>query len=446
MGRPDNLDISRPLLVGFGITSQAVARALLQRSIQPVVVDDKPTDASKAIADDLGIRFVGAPSDDELEVEVKRSSVLLPSPGVPDHHTSLSFASAHNVAVASEFDLAQMWDDRPLLTVTGTNGKTTVTLLACEALNNSGIAAEAVGNTDVPLVAAINNADTDVFVVEASSFRLGYSHRFSPTVSCWINFAPDHLDAHATLEDYRRAKASIWDDRATGNVAIGNADDEVVAADAPADTEMFSLSGNPNADWRCVDGELIGPDGPWMKVADLKRRQPHDVANALAVAAVATAGGASLEAIAETLASFSGFAHRLQLVGSWGGVEWYNDSKATVPHATLTAVGGFESVVLIAGGRNKGLDMSDLTQSVPPVHSVVATGEAAEEILRVFPASVAVKKAETMEAAVEMAAELSRKGDVVVLSPGCTSFDWYSSYTERGDDFCALVRKRHGVG
>ncbi len=439
-----NLNLDAPVLIGFGITGQAVAQALVTRSYKPVVIDDRPTDAARSVADQLSLELVEAPSAIELAEIVASASVLLPSPGIPDSHPCFKAAADHDVPTASEFDLAQMWDNRPLLTVTGTNGKTTVTLLVADALNKSGIPAVAVGNTDVPLVAAIDDPEIEVFVVEASSFRLGHSLRFAPAVSCWLNFAPDHLDAHASFEDYKSAKASIWNHRPDGSVAIANADDQVVAELAPQDSSLFSLT-DQDALWHVDNGELVGPEGPFVKVAQLQRTQPHDLANALAAAAVAYAGGATMESIATVLQSFSGFRHRVEFVGTWNDVAWYNDSKATVPHATLSAVAGFDSVVLIAGGRNKGLDLSELGDAVPPVRAVVATGDAAEEITQAFSGRVPVESAETMAAAVETAAILSQRGDVVVLSPGCTSFDWYSSYKDRGDDFCDLVRKRYGA-
>ncbi len=439
-----DLNLDAPVLVGFGVTGQAVCQALVKRSFKPNVVDDRPSDTSKFIASSQGVELVEAPSKPQLDEIISGASILLPSPGVPDSHPCFAAATEHGVPIASEFDLAQMWDSRPLLTVTGTNGKTTVTLLVADALNQSGVTAVAVGNTDVPLVAAIDDENVDAFVVEASSFRLGHSYGFAPQVSCWLNFAPDHLDAHASFESYKAAKASIWSNRPGDSIAIANADDAVVADLAPMDALMFSLN-DPAATWHVADGQLVGPGGPFVRVDSLQRCQPHDLANALAAAAVAHAGGASMDAITNVVKAFSGFRHRVELVGTWDDVAWYNDSKATVPHATRSAVAGFESVVLIAGGRNKGLDLSELRQAIPPVRAVVATGDAAPEITKVFAGHVPVEVAETMAAAVSTAADLSQQGDVVVLSPGCTSFDWYSSYTDRGNDFCDLVRKRHGA-
>ncbi|MEL7158926.1 MAG: UDP-N-acetylmuramoyl-L-alanine--D-glutamate ligase [Actinomycetota bacterium] len=431
------LDLSAPLIVGFGVVGRAVARALVGRGHQPLVVEDRPSDDVRAVAADIGVELWEAPSPEELAERMTTYSVLLPSPGVPDHHPCFAAAERASVPVASEFDLARRWDDRPLVAITGTNGKTTVTMMVTDILERAGRSVAAVGNTEVPLVEAIDDPTIELFVVEASSFRLGHSQCFSPRVATWLNFAPDHLDAHASLEHYRRAKAAIWTNLGPDAVAIANADDDTVMTLAPAGSLRFGMGAD--ADWTVDNGVLRGPGGPLLPVAELARRQPHDVANALAAAATATAAGAPSEAVAEGLRQFRGLPHRLELVGEWDGVQWYNDSKATVPQATEAAVAGFESVVLIAGGRNKGLALDGLRATVPPVRAVVAIGDATDEVTDVFADLVTVTAARSMEDAVTQAGQAARSGDVVLLSPGCTSYDWYPNYVERGLDFRRLV-------
>lgn len=457
-------DLTSPLLVGFGVTSRAVARALVAHGHRPVVLEDRPGDEHRKVAAELGIDLVEQPDDDAIAEAVGAATVLLPSPGVPDHHPVFAAAGAAGLSVASEFDLAQAWDDRPVVAITGTNGKTSVTMMVTDALDRSDRPAMAVGNTDVPFVEAIEDQTTEVFVVEASSFRLAHSDRFRPRVAAWLNFAPDHLDAHATLEDYEAAKASIWSNLTAGSVAVVNLDDPVVVTRAAAldhdavDVVGFSLDLPPGAagptgravHWgvTAIDGRptVVGPSGPLIAVDELARRQPHDVANALATGALAMAAGATATGVADALRHFSGLPHRLQLIGSWDGVDWFDDSKATVPHATVAAVGGFDSVVLIAGGHPKGLSFDPLRSTVPPVRTVVAIGTAAPEIEAVFGDLVEVTVATTMDQAIEAAAGLARSGDAVVLSPACASFDWYRNYEERGDDFRRRVQGRFGPG
>ncbi len=435
------IDLSAPLVVGFGVTGQAVVSALVSRGFSPSIIDDRPSEAAMTVAHDQGLTLTVAPNDEALEAIVAGATVLLPSPGIPDHHPAFAAASAAGLPVASEFDLAALWNDRPLVAITGTNGKTTVTMMVTDMLNRSGRSAEPVGNTPVPLVAAIDDPSIEIFVVEASSFRLAHSQRFAPSVATWLNFSPDHLDAHATLDAYRLAKAAIFRDLSVDATAIVNDADEIVSSFTPSDPNVVRF-GTAEAEWRLSAGELIGPDGFSMPIDDIARRQPHDLANAAAAAATARAAGASDEAIRSCLATFAGLPHRVEFVGEHDGVRWFNDSKATVPHATLAAVGGFDSVVLIAGGRNKGLDMALLADAVPPVRAVVATGDAADEVEAVFASLVEVHRASTMLEAVETASELADSGDVVLLSPACTSFDWYPNYGARGDDFRAIAQSR----
>lgn len=454
---PAPIDLTTPLVVGFGVTARAVVRALVGRGIRPLVTEDRPGDDHREAAAELGIELIEHPTTESLAAALAAATVLLPSPGVPDHHPVFGAARAAGVPMASEFDLAMAWDDRPMVAITGTNGKTTVTMMVAAALDRSGRPAQAVGNTDIPFVEAIADPATEVFVVEASSFRLAHSAAFGPRVAGWLNFAPDHLDAHATIEDYEAAKASIWANQGPGSVAVVNADDPVVSARAAGLTDRgvevvtFSISseqGGSPADWHLaeIDGRchLIGPGGPLVAAEELARSQPHDLANALATAALALPAGATTEGVVGALRSFDGLPHRVERVGSWHDVAWFNDSKATVPEATVAAVGGFASVVLIAGGHPKGLSFEPLRSTVPPVRAVVAIGEAAAEVAAIFEDRAEVVTATTMAEAIEAASELSRPGDAVVLSPACASYDWYRNYGERGDDFKRRVRARFG--
>jgi UDP-N-acetylmuramoylalanine--D-glutamate ligase len=430
------------LVVGLGVTGRAVAAALGRRRIPVLLADDRPGDAARRFADEQGLELLVAPGDRVLEEAVRSCAAVVPSPGLPDRHPVFGAAAAAGVPVLSEFDLAAAWDDRPLLAVTGTNGKTTVTILVTEILQASGKRAVVAGNTDVPLVAAIDDDTVEVFVVEASSFRLRDTRRFTPAVATWLNLAPDHLDSHGSLDHYIACKARIWADQSADQVAIGNADDPVVLDHlrrAPGRRLTFGLAAG--ADYRVDDGLLRAPTGEELaRVDELPRSLPHDLANALAAVATAIEGGADPAAVRPALLAHQGLPHRMALVGEAGDVRWYDDSKATAPHATLAAVRGLESVVLIAGGRNKGLDLGQLAAEAARIRSVVAIGEAAPEVAAAFDGIVPVTAARSMDEAVEEAASRARAGDAVVLSPACTSYDWYGSYAERGADFVRAVQ------
>jgi UDP-N-acetylmuramoylalanine--D-glutamate ligase len=295
-------------------------------------------------------------------------------------------------------------------------------------------------------VAAIDDPTVDVFVVEASSFRLLHSHHFAPDVGTWLNVAPDHLDpagvgSHATLGDYIAAKARLWKDQTSDQVAIGNADDPVVSAQlAKARAQQVTFGLDMPAHNRVVGDRLVLDTGDTLaEVEELHRAFPHDLANALAAATTVVHAGGTVQGAREALLAFRGLPHRVSLVGESGGVGWYDDSKATAPHATRAALRGFDSVVLIAGGRNKGLDLSDLTKEADRIRAVVAIGEAAHDVAVAFDGIRPVRTAASMDEAVAEAAALARPGDVVLLSPACASFDWYGSYAERGDDFVRAV-------
>ena len=446
----DELPLAAVVVIGLGVTGQAVVQALQAHGIAVSVVDDHPSDEVRAAAASLGVDLLEGLTELDLATVLAGSDALLPSPGVPDRHPAFVAAERAGVPVLSEFDLAARWDHRPIVAITGTDGKTTVTTMVTEMLTASGRRAVACGNTDTPLVEAIADPATEVFVVEASSFRLGHSRRFRPDVAVWLNFAPDHLDVHDSLSAYEAAKARIWSDLREGEgLAVANAEDPVVLANrnASADTVTFGLEGS-DADATVVGGRLCLPDGTSILAVDeLPRALPHDVANALAASVAAVAAGADLDAVRSVLRSFRGLPHRVQLVAEADGVRWYDDSKATTPHATLAAVSGFDSVVLLAGGRNKGLDLRPLADAVPPIRAAIAMGDAAEEVADALDGRCPVERVTTgMADVVAAAARLAAPGDAVLLSPGCTSFDWFRSYSERGDAFAAEVRALVGAG
>lgn len=439
------------LVMGAGVTGRAVIAALRARGLEVVVADDRPGPEAAELCDRLGVELVEAPDAARLESLLTGVDALLPAPGLPDVHPAMALAAEHAVPVLGELDLAEAWDSRPLAAVTGTNGKTTVTTLVADMLEAGGVPTALAGNTDVPLVAAIDDPRPEVFVVEASSFRLGHSRHVAPAVGAWLNFAPDHLDVHSSLAAYEAAKARIWDQQLPSQVAVANLGDEVVRRHATGPAKLRGYvegeapsDGPPGGCVAFVRGtELIVDDEVLLDTGALWSALPHDHGNVLAATLVATAAGAGRGAAADAARAFGGLAHRVQLVGDDGGVRWYDDSKATAPHATSSAVRSFTSVVLIAGGRNKGLDLGVLGELRAHVRAVVGIGEAARDVVDAFdgvPGSVAT----SMGDAVDAAAAAARPGDVVLLSPGCASFDWYRSYAERGDDFTHEVRRRLG--
>ncbi len=435
-------------VVGFGVTGRAVASHLRSRGDAVVVLDDRPGPEQVAAAEAAGVTLERTPADEAaLTAKLAGATMVVPSPGVPVSHPVYAAAARAGVPVISEIELAsEVASARPgtqLVAITGTNGKTTVTTLVTAILNEAGRPAVAAGNIGLPLIEAVQGAH-EVVVAEVSSFQLWFTDRFRPAVSCWLNLAPDHLDWHPDLDHYAAAKARIWANQGPGDRAVFNLDDDAVSARAgaiPVGVERITWSTGRAASFGLVDGYLVGPGGAAiMAVGELPRSLPHDVSNSLAAAAVAVAAGAPPQACRAALARTGPLPHRVSLVAEAGGVGWYDDSKATTPASVLAAVAGFDSVVLIAGGRNKGLDLGVLARAVPPIRAAVGIGEAAGEVAAALGGLVPVATADSMEAAVASAAAQAGPGDTVLLSPGCASFDWYRSYSERGDHFAATVR------
>jgi UDP-N-acetylmuramoylalanine--D-glutamate ligase len=435
----------RVLVYGLGVSGLATAARLLSEGVEVVVVDDDAGERPRSRAAGLGVDLVSAPDEVVLGELARTVDEIVVSPGVRAGHAVFSLGA--EVPVIGEVEMAWRRARCPIVAITGTNGKTTVTTLVRAMLESSGRRAVAAGNIGLPLLDAVAG-DADVVVAEVSSFQLALTTTFRPAVGAWLNFSADHLDWHASVEDYRRAKARLWANSGPGDVAVVNAEDPVVLAASDlarsrgATVRTFGLS---TGEYTLVDGALGGPDGAAVaRVDELARTMPHDVVDALCALATASAAGASPDGCRRALLEFRGLPHRVELVGEASGVRFYDDSKATTPGAVLAAVQGCAPAVLIAGGRNKGLDLSVLGGAAPQLRGVVAIGEATEEVAAAFAGSVPLARARSMAAAVEAAAAMAGPGDSVVLSPACASFDWYGSYAERGDDFSRCVRRLPG--
>jgi UDP-N-acetylmuramoylalanine--D-glutamate ligase len=431
----------RILVYGLGVSGGAVARHLLAEGLEVVAADDDPGDGPSVRAGQLGIAFSRAPDGPALRSLADAVDEIVVSPGVPAGHAV--FGLGPGVRLVGDVELAWRRARAPMVAVTGTNGKTTVTTLIVSMLVASGLKAVAGGNIGTPLLDVVTG-DAEVIVAEVSSFQLALTDTFRPAVAAWLNFSEDHLDWHQTLGDYRAAKARVWANSGSGDVVVANADDAVVlgASLVPrargATVVTFGLH---DGQYTVADGSLVGPGGLVVApLAELPRTLPHDLSDALCAAAAALAVGGDVEGCRRALGAFRGLPHRVELVGEARGVRFYDDSKATTPGAVLAALGGFDSAVLIAGGRNKGLDLSVLGAAAPRLRAVVAIGEATPEVVAAFDGRTTVVEATSMAEAVESAAALARPGDAVLLSPACASFDWYPSYAARGDDFAARVR------
>jgi len=434
---------------GLAVTGASTVRALVRHGVDVIVADDTITPERLALAAELGVELIdgaGTPAVDLLD----GITLLCPAPGVPETHRIIEAALAAAIEVVSELELAYRWEQqrpggpRPMLAVTGTDGKTTTTKLTVHLLAAAGVRSIDAGNTDTPLVDTIDDPELDAFVVECSSFRLAWTPSFRADAAVWLNLQPDHLNWHRSMDGYETAKNQIFANQTANDVAIGFAPDPVVMtrlAAAPATLRSFGAAG---ADYHSTDTTLAGPSGDIAPLSALHRSLPHDITNALAAAAlVIETGLADAPAIAAGLSTFVGPPHRLELIETGTDIAWYNDSKATTPHAAVAAIRSFERIVLIAGGADKGVDLASMAAEPSRISAVVAIGTTAASLVEVFTAAGIdpnrIINAGTLDRAVAVAAELARPGDTVLLSPGCASLDQFTNFEVRGDAFRELV-------
>lgn len=439
--------MKRVAVFGLALAGEAAARALSVRGLEVVLSDDVIVEEHRRLASELGCAIVPVVTDADVVAFLDGVDVLIPAPGVAPHHRVIVEALVRNVSVRTEIDIAYEWEQqrtggpRPILGVTGTDGKTTTTMITAALLRGGGRSVGEVGNTDLPFMAAIEQP-FDAFVVECSSFRLQFTDAFRCDASVWLNLAPDHLDWHGSMDKYAGAKRRLWAYSRPGDVVIAPTNNEMILETARATTSRCVTFGLDNADYMVSAGSLVSPHGEICSVEQLWRALPHDITNSLAAAALVIESGLSAVGdVAKPLHSFESAHHRIELVGEFDGSAWYDDSKATSPHAALTAIRSFERIVLIAGGRNKDLDLSQMATEPQRMAGVVAIGDDADAIRRAFDGVCLVRDAKSMDEAVTFAHSLARNGETVLLSPGCTSYDWYNNYNERGDDFQDTVRK-----
>ena len=454
--------MKRALVYGLGVAGEATARALLRRGVEVIAADDDATPERRAVAEDLNLELIERPGQRDLELLIRSSDVVSPAPGVPETHEVILKSQERGVELMSEIELAYRWEQqrpgrpRPMLAVTGTDGKTTTTLLTVEILRAAGLRSVDAGNTSTPLVDAIEQ-DLDVFVVECTSFRLAWTPTFRAEAAVWLNLAPDHLNWHRSMATYEAAKARVFINQRPADCAIGFVDDDAVMGQvdlAPGRHVSFGLSG---ADYYLKDDEylkadgverggiLTGPLGAIASTMSMRRSLPHDITNALASSALVMESGlAGPDAITEALTTFTGPPHRLEHVGTWGEIAWFNDSKATTPHAAAAAIHSFDHIVLIAGGYDKGVDLASMATEPDRVDRVIALGATAPAVVEAFGSVAEIDLVVDIPAAIERARDVAQPGSTVLLSPGCASFDQYKSFDLRGDHFRSLVLSAHG--
>jgi UDP-N-acetylmuramoylalanine--D-glutamate ligase len=455
---------ARVYVAGLGVTGPSVVRALLDRGASVVAAEARTGVREQALAAELRDQGAVVELGDVADLP-DGVDVVVTSPGWRPDAPLLVAAEDRGVPVWGDVELA--WRLRPAdqvwLGVTGTNGKTTTVQMLESILQAGGARAVACGNVGLPVIDAVLDPDPyDVLAVEVSSFQLHWMSTARFTAAALLNIAPDHLDWHGSLPAYAAAKASIW--RGV-RCAVYNADDAFVTELAGhLDRESvqlvgFSLGAPPEGGVGVVDGALVDRSSgatpqELARLTDVRPSAPHNVANALAAAALArayTSGvGGSATAVPDGLRAFSPGAHRIAEVARVAGVTYVNDSKATNTHAAAASLTAYDDVVWVAGGLAKGATFDDLVLATRPrLRGVVLLGKdrslIAEALGRHAPEIpvVVVESTDTgaMDSVVTAAAALARPGDTVLLAPACASMDMFASYAARGDAFAAAVHR-----
>jgi UDP-N-acetylmuramoylalanine--D-glutamate ligase len=437
------------LVVGLARTGVALCRFLAGHGAQVTVTDQAlPADLADYRRDIQGLGVV-----EDLGVAQPRwqdFDAIVLSPGVPPELPWLEAARAAGLPVVGELEVAAPFIRRPLLAVSGTNGKTTTTTLLGELLTASGIKTLVGGNIGTPVVVLLGQQEeADLLVLEVSSFQLDTAPSFHPQAAALLNITPDHLDRYADYEAYIASKASLFRCQEAGDLKVLNADDPAVAGlDRGLSRVYYFSATRPLTTGAWLDDgaikvKLANGREEIFPLAHIRLKERHNLENIMAALLLALDAGAAASACREVLAAFRGLPHRLEFVADLKGVSFYDDSKGTNVGAVATSLAHFDRpVILIAGGRDKDSDFSLLNDLIAArVKALVLIGETRERLARVWRGLAPAYLADDMAAAVARARELSRPGEVVLLSPACASFDMYRDYAHRGQDFQNLVRE-----
>ncbi len=442
----------KTLVVGLGKTGLSCARFLHGQGVPVAVIDSRGQPPAlqqmHETLPDVAL-FLGG-FDERVFAMAER---LVVSPGVSLREPLIAAARARGVPVLGDVDLFAEQTRAPVVAITGSNGKSTVTTLVGVMAEQAGLKTRVGGNLGTPVLELLDGAEPDLFVLELSSFQLETAQRLEARVAVVLNISSDHMDRYGSVDEYALAKQRIY--RGAGAWVLNRDDPRVAAMGArevhaerallrftlgvPAAGE-FGLRSRSGEAWLCRGTQAL------MPVCELRMVGRHNVANALAALALGEALGLALEARLRALRHFPGLAHRMQWVAEHEAVSWYNDSKATNVGACLAALQGIpQKVVLIAGGDGKGADFTPLQSIVAArARAVVLIGQDATRIEAALAGTVPLVHAEDMQDAVAQAAAFARAGDAVLLSPACASLDMFTGFEERGRVFMDAVRRRVG--
>ncbi|MEO8324231.1 MAG: UDP-N-acetylmuramoyl-L-alanine--D-glutamate ligase [Nitrospirota bacterium] len=445
----------RVTVFGLGRSGRAAADLLLDVGALVTIVEEHTSQDFESTSAAYGLQGVRVFRGDEVADGLRDLELLVVSPGVPKDHRLLKEIGERGIPIIGEIELAGWFLRAPIIAVTGTNGKSTTVRLIGSILEHSGKRAFVGGNLGIPLCEAVPKKtdpspkpDYEYIVAEVSSFQLETIHRFRPWIAALLNVTPDHLDRHPTQEEYQAAKQRIFENQTIQDWALINADDPVVrtmALSARSGICEFSLTKKVEQGVYLEGGDIRarmhGEDFLLASRDALPMRGDHNVANAMAAMGIGLLCGCSGEDMVRALQTTPTFEHALEVVREWQGITFVNDSKGTNVDATLKALQSFhEPLVLILGGKDKGGDFSQLVDSIKrQVKGVVIIGEATQKILKALDQIRPVALATSLTDAVSQAVAFASRGDVVLFSPACASFDMFRNYHHRGLEFKRVV-------
>jgi UDP-N-acetylmuramoylalanine--D-glutamate ligase len=430
----------RAAVLGAGLSGAAAAFLLRSEGADVTVLDSANEEAlGHSSIEKLRARGVQVVCGPAAEQDRSKYDVIVLSPGIdPVSPLARNFSSAKG-EIIGELELGWRASSVPIVAITGTNGKTTTTELIAQMLNACGQRTVACGNIGKPISeAAAQSEKYDALTVEVSSFQLETITTFRPAVSVWLNFAPDHLDRYASVAEYRAAKLRIFENQTGDDWAVVNRAEQLPNIRARRIT--FSAY-TDKADFVLQNGWIIHGKDAVLRLAEAKLRGAHNIENLMAALAVGFARGLSFEKMVPPLCAYDPRPHRCEFVRKVGKVDYINDSKATNLDAVEKALlAQNRKVVLIAGGKDKGFGFEPLTRIVSEkARAAILLGEIAPRIAQDWSGAVPIETATSLADAVERAQKLAQPGDVVLFSPGTSSFDMFKSYADRGDQFRALV-------
>ncbi|PHS71045.1 MAG: UDP-N-acetylmuramoyl-L-alanine--D-glutamate ligase [Methylophaga sp.] len=434
------------LIIGLGQTGLSCAKFLVRQGIDVAVMDTREIPPSLGLLQqdfpEVVIKTGGLDSQ-----WLEQADMIVLSPGVDPRLPELESARNMGVEMVGDIELFARYANAPIVAITGSNGKSTVTTLLAEMAEQAGKIIKVGGNLGTPALDIISDPAPDFYIVELSSFQLETVKSLNAFAATILNVSPDHLDRYNSVHDYQQTKARIY---SGDGVMVINQDDSVVnnLAQAQRNQIGFSLHESEGVDFGVIDkdGEPWLAEGhqPLIAAATLKIVGQHNLANALAALALGSAMALPMTAMLTALQRYKGLPHRCRFVAEYDGVRWFNDSKATNVGACVAAIEGLAEsgkVVLIAGGQAKDQDFTALTPLLARyVTAIILFGEDAKLIAKAIPAGVQQIEAGNMVDAVNKASKISQHGDNVLLSPACASFDMFSGYIERGETFERAVK------